>query len=121
MHLWIISRVEDGQEDQTRGADKGKDDRDDAAHLLRLAVVRRKASGVTQPSLADEDNVERDHHGGTGRDEDGLAPAGGPNIRDIQELLPRVWFDMLILYNPNHITKREGFQMSSTGVSFRHQ
>lgn len=80
MHLGIIPRVKYSQEYQPCRAYNGKDDRDYTGNLLRLAVVWREASGVTEPSLTDEDDVEQDHHDGTRRDEDGLAPAGGSNI-----------------------------------------
>lgn len=80
MHVGIVAGVEDSQEYEPCGADEGADDGGHGEDLLPLVVVGHKAAGVTQPPLGDEDDVKANDHAGTRGDEDGLPPAGGPDI-----------------------------------------
>lgn len=62
--LLVVGRVEDGEQDEARGADNGPKDGEDGHGLFPLAVVGHKAALVAQPALAEEDEVKGDDHDG---------------------------------------------------------
>lgn len=82
MHPRMVSDVEDGQQDQARCSGDGPDDAQPDEGLFPRRLVGHQPAAVTQPSLGEEGQVERDDGDAGARDEEGLELAGA-NVADV--------------------------------------
>ena len=80
MHRLVILDIEDGEQNQARGADDGAHGRQCAEDFLSFVVVLSQAAFVPQPTFGDEGDVERDHGDGATGDEQRSTPCCGSDV-----------------------------------------
>lgn len=74
--------VKDGEQDEPRGAEEGKENGEDGEGLFAARGVGDEAALVAEPALGDKGEVEEDGDDDGARDEEGLE-LGGANVANV--------------------------------------
>lgn len=78
----VAPGVEDGEQDETRGADEGEQDRERLEDLFAGGRVGGQAAAVTEPAVGGEREVEEDGRQDAARDEERLEIVRA-HVRDV--------------------------------------
>ena len=96
MHSLVVGDVKDGQQNQTCGTEKSKEDSQNSERLFAAAAVGSQSASVAQPAVCEERKVKSDCCDDTEGDEHGLKPGRGANVAHVRDMLIGVHGDVVL-------------------------
>jgi len=101
VNVWIAQCVEDGQQDETSGANDCSDHTNDATGLLDLGCVVCQSTSVSEPSFRNECQIEHNDCDCASGDEERFETLRA-DVRDVCDMLSRAHARIMraSLYNP---------------------